>query len=700
MRYFRRVIGSVVLQFVSTTAAQAVIGGRNELEIDFTHPQEAESKCVWAPADRLTATPAGLEWSGSPRGFCRASIQTRPIGVGLSWRPITAMSCRVEIQAAATAATLPGGQRIPSGPGTVYVRYSPDLRHWSTWQALQPGDADPRGQKREGRLFSGTIQIPMSERTEYSKYVSEYSTLDVPWTNDEEAVVKWALARDPELFERHIPFIGHVEFLYEADFLDGQPITSFRATMGWFVSGLHSPPKDENLFKDRMGAAWRFAAPESPQAAASAPAAESAMARVPAGSPSRQFRRDLVALENLLLDRDIFQSASALERLQREVAGLTPALAARVRSLKRAVLEEARRQEVSVGDGYLWVRRPIAPLAPKPQADAQQILDQQRRSKATAGVAVVRIRLEDPASEEKVGVRASDLNTWSCCWGYGGYQAVADGDFVLLGKAYQSGVQKGRIDIHALRHAAAGIDIEIPENQVIYAGELIVRALPREKLGHLLVRVTPEAGLSLSGARVHMGRGFARRDGGSALGPDGTCLIEDLGAGSCQLYVDKPGVLCGPRVEANVAAGETRTMELQVFARRRVEIEWAYRVPAGEGEWTAGTSTLLTGDSLPLNMWGANASILELSEWYGATAHIQGVNGRLKPAPADDFEHGRVSVPAEQIRRSGRSAYPIAVGRVFAVRYGPDAHARSEGEALVRIRSIEPAVPLATSPAP
>src|SRR5438552_3146972 len=137
MGCIRMAIWATVLSLMIAGASEAAIMSRNSLEIDFTKPDEAQAKCICSPPDKLTITNEGLGWAGSPAGSRDGSVQTQPIGVGLSWRPITAMTCRVEIQPASSPTTLPNGHSFMPDPGMVYVRYSPDQKHWSSWQALQ-----------------------------------------------------------------------------------------------------------------------------------------------------------------------------------------------------------------------------------------------------------------------------------------------------------------------------------------------------------------------------------------------------------------------------------------------------------------------------------------------------------------------------------------------------------------------------------
>ena len=140
----------------------------------------------------------------------------------------------------------------------MFVRYSPDGKHWSSWQAMDY--PKPQSQLVTKRKFTTFVNIPQRERQEYISYMKKYWKLDVPWTSDEQALVKWILRQDPEFFSKHIPFVGYLQFLYEISLPAGQRITEFHATASFGLSGLHQPPKDRNVYKERDNIPWRFRA--------------------------------------------------------------------------------------------------------------------------------------------------------------------------------------------------------------------------------------------------------------------------------------------------------------------------------------------------------------------------------------------------------------------------------------------------------
>ncbi len=92
---------------------------------------------------------------------------------------------------------------------------------------------------------------------EYRQQLGKYAELDVPWKSDEEAAVRWIVENDPGFFERQIPFIGYIEFLYEGSFHGGQRITSLGAEVTYAMSGLHYPPENDD-YGDRDSRPWSF----------------------------------------------------------------------------------------------------------------------------------------------------------------------------------------------------------------------------------------------------------------------------------------------------------------------------------------------------------------------------------------------------------------------------------------------------------
>jgi hypothetical protein len=256
---------SAILGCLIASSAAASILDFKSLTIDFTMADDARAKAIWSEPEKLNLTTNGLGWDGEVASSRDGWIHTAPLALGLSWRPPIAVSVRVTIHPMPTEFVLNSGQKSTPYIGDVYVRYSPDLRHWSTWQALQGGESQNSVEKQNpGRHFIGTIRVPYSEREQYGRLLSEYAGLDVPWKSDEDAAVRWIVEKDPDFFATQLPFIGYVEFRYEGSFYGGQRITSFNADVSYGISGLHSTPRNRDAYKDRDVKPWAFRAEEGP----------------------------------------------------------------------------------------------------------------------------------------------------------------------------------------------------------------------------------------------------------------------------------------------------------------------------------------------------------------------------------------------------------------------------------------------------
>lgn len=251
----------IVCTLLATSVSHAaVIVEFKSLKIDFTNPKDASAKASWSPANKLSITDEGLGWDGPANASVDGWIQTKPLAVGLSWRTATSISLQITIDPEPKEFILPNGQKSTPYTGRVFARYSPDMKHWSTWQELQSTDLGQNLPKKSGRHFSGRLTVPNRARHPYGLLLSEYSKQDVPWKSDEEAAVDWILKQQPDFFSKHLPFIGYVEFLFEGGMYGNQRIRSFNADLSYALSGLHAIPRDKEVYKNRDSIPWRFKA--------------------------------------------------------------------------------------------------------------------------------------------------------------------------------------------------------------------------------------------------------------------------------------------------------------------------------------------------------------------------------------------------------------------------------------------------------
>ena len=234
------------------------------LKIDFTNPKEARKKALWFPADKLNVTKQGLGRDGEAAESRPGEIQTKPIALGHSWRTPPNIYVRVTILPPPKAILLNDGSKSTSYPGNVFVRYSPDLKNWSSWNILEHSyrkSSDKK--KRNERCYEGRISVTQRNRNEYYELLDKYSKLNVPWKSDEEAAVRWILKQQPKFFSKNIPFIGYVEFLFESNFYGGQRIKSFKADVSYCIPGEHYPPPQNSTYNKRSAIPWRFKAKHS-----------------------------------------------------------------------------------------------------------------------------------------------------------------------------------------------------------------------------------------------------------------------------------------------------------------------------------------------------------------------------------------------------------------------------------------------------
>jgi hypothetical protein len=227
-------------------AAASVIDMRT-LSIDFTDIADARQGATWT-LETLDVTESGLGWNGEAASSRDGWVETAPVAVGLSWRAPYAASVHVSIHWEPYPFTSGGG-------GTVFARYSPDLRNWSSWQALQTGEP---GDDLAAVHYSGELRVPESERRRYSALLYEYAGLEVPWKSDEHAAVEWILDAEPDFFQGQLPFIGYVQFRYEAGFHGGRRITSLIAEVICSIGGMHYAPDNPDDYWNRDSAPWSF----------------------------------------------------------------------------------------------------------------------------------------------------------------------------------------------------------------------------------------------------------------------------------------------------------------------------------------------------------------------------------------------------------------------------------------------------------
>ncbi len=140
----------------------------------------------------------------------------------------------------------------------MFVRHSPDLVHWSSWQELS-------SDSRSNRVFQGSIGIPGRERDAYENLRIEFERNNEAGGSNEEEAVRWIVKNDPTFFAKHLPFIGYIQLLFEGQFVTGDRFKELNAVISYSVGGLHAEPADEEererFRKQMFTVPWRFEGP-------------------------------------------------------------------------------------------------------------------------------------------------------------------------------------------------------------------------------------------------------------------------------------------------------------------------------------------------------------------------------------------------------------------------------------------------------
>jgi hypothetical protein len=252
MAIARRVFAAVAVVALAGSA-QAGMVGMHQFHLDFTSALIGK-QVKWTSESKLVVDKRGLVLDAPATSSARVSLQTtEPFATGISWRPTREVTILAHVTPGPHEVKLDNGQTYTPYEGRMYVRYSPDAKHWSTWQVLH-------GERSANEVnFSGEVSVPASQSAAYDKLLQQYDKLDVPWRSDEEAAVQWIVKAQPDFFARELPFIGYVELLYEADLAGGQPIAHLDVDVGYSVGGAAYAAKDPKVEQGR-NTTWRYRA--------------------------------------------------------------------------------------------------------------------------------------------------------------------------------------------------------------------------------------------------------------------------------------------------------------------------------------------------------------------------------------------------------------------------------------------------------
>ncbi len=230
------------------TTCPAPIEDEDNLTIDFSNEKDAHAKAEWSVPDGCGLDKSGLgcDVKSAPGWW----VKTNPLPIGLASRPAVGAIATVTITSAKLY-LVGDGPKVAMEPSfcDVFARYSPDYKHWSSWQPLV------RTEKESGELiFKADLVVPTREQEQYDRYLDSYLKSHRDDGADEEAIVRSLLQSQPDFFEHSLPFIGYIQFLLEGPKYQASRIKRFEAEVVWGVSGFGMSSHAD------LNARWRFKA--------------------------------------------------------------------------------------------------------------------------------------------------------------------------------------------------------------------------------------------------------------------------------------------------------------------------------------------------------------------------------------------------------------------------------------------------------
>lgn len=200
----------------------AQIFSRDTTKIQFA-PNKVPDGVTWSKSVSLTDN--GLFAAKLPPNMAaEVWVQSQPISAGMSWRPPTSATVRLEVAAGAEDFTYT----------QTFFRYSCDRVHWSTWYNLRPVEL-PDGMT--GSVYESSLSIPRMAQSAYQAKMQEWWKTNPPWSSDEHELSVWITSQDPDFFAREFPFIGYVQVRIEGE-TRGLELRSLSVRVSSGVSGI------------------------------------------------------------------------------------------------------------------------------------------------------------------------------------------------------------------------------------------------------------------------------------------------------------------------------------------------------------------------------------------------------------------------------------------------------------------------------
>ena len=212
----------LVLLLLPALTVHAQIFSTDKTKIQFA-PNKVPDGVTWSQS--VSLRDSGLFAEKLPPNMAsEVWVQSQPISAGMSWRPPTSASVKLEVEAGAEDFTYL----------KAYFRYSCDRVHWSTWynlRPLKPQDAIAAS------VYESNLEIPRLVQSAYRTKMDEWWKTNPPWSSDEHELAVWITNQDPDFFSREFPFMGYVQVRIEGE-TRGLQLKSLTVAVSSGVSGL------------------------------------------------------------------------------------------------------------------------------------------------------------------------------------------------------------------------------------------------------------------------------------------------------------------------------------------------------------------------------------------------------------------------------------------------------------------------------
>lgn len=240
MRYRIKFLVSLVL--LSAITVQGDLSYSDTTKIQFA-PTKVSEGVTWSPS--LSLTDGGLLAEKLPPNMsAEVWVQSQPVSAGMSWRPPTAATIRVQVEAGAEDFTYLNA----------YFRYSCDRTHWSTWYDLPSLKAN---NAIAGSVYENSLSLPRMAHEAYYAKMQEWWKTNPSWSSDEHELCVWIANQDPDFFARELPFIGYVQVRIEGE-TKGAQLKSLSIKVSAGVSGLTAFRTDAKPARSTTGEKWFF----------------------------------------------------------------------------------------------------------------------------------------------------------------------------------------------------------------------------------------------------------------------------------------------------------------------------------------------------------------------------------------------------------------------------------------------------------